>query len=250
MNPDNNYGQQPPYQPQQPPAEPPYPPANGQPQYPPQPNYGPYPQQYQQPQNPVEQAPVPRPSNPQPAKLHPMVVLQPGERVVFTLKRHPFGILSLYISGVVAVAIIAALAIFLLPNILSQYGSDSQTNTLVYAGLGVLVVILILVLGIATSVYWENQWVVTTDSITQISQNSLFGRQVSQLSMDNLEDVTVDQDGILPHMFNYGTLRVETAGERSKFQFPYCPDPNNYARQVLEIHEQFLEDRRNIQNRP
>jgi uncharacterized membrane protein YdbT with pleckstrin-like domain len=110
-------------------------------------------------------------------------------------------------------------------------------------------VILLLVLFVATSVYWQNQWVVTTDSITQITQNGLFGRQVAQLSMDNLEDVTVTQDGIIPHMFNFGTLKVETAGERAKFQFPYCPDPNMHARKILEVHEHFLEERRNIQNR-
>jgi hypothetical protein len=49
-------------------------------------------------------------------------------------------------------------------------------------------------------------------------------------------------------MFNFGTLKVETAGERSKFVFMYCPRPNEYARRILEIHESFLEDRRNVQN--
>jgi hypothetical protein len=251
MNPDNQNGQQPPYTPPQPQQQPP---QYGQPQQsqqPMQPSQEPnYTQQYQQPpQNPVQQ-PMARPSNPQSGKLHPMVVLQPGERVVFTLKRHPFGILSLYFSGIVAIVLLALLAFYLVPNVLNQNDFGSNANTFVYGGMGVLVVLMILILFIATSVYWENQWIVTTDSITQISQNSLFGRQVSQLSMDNLEDVTVDQNGILPHMFNFGLLKVETAGERSKFQFPYCPDPNNYARKILEIHEQFLEDRRNIQNRP
>ncbi len=192
---------------------------------------------------------MPKPLNPQPDKLHPMVVLQPGERVVATLKRHPFGIISLYFSGVVAILIIIVLAFVLLPKLMNQYDFGSATS-MVYAGLGIAVLGMMVVLAVATTIYWQNEWVITTDSITQISQNSLFNRQVSQLSMDNLEDVTVDQNGILPHMFNFGNLKVETAGERSKFVFIYCPRPNEYARQILQIHEQFLEDRRNIQNRP
>lgn len=183
---------------------------------------------------------------PREKNMHPMVVLQPGERIVATIKRHPFGIVSLYAAATAGIGIAAALAFVLLPSLLGQF--DNNTSA-IYLGLAILVALLVLILGVATSVYWQNQWVVTTDSITQVSQTSLFSRQVSQLSMDNLEDVTVNQDGILPHMFGFGTLKVESAGERSKFVFPYCPHPNDYARQILEIHEQFLEERRNIQNR-
>lgn len=177
--------------------------------------------------------------------VHPMVVLQPGEVIVATIKRHPFGIISLYFAALLGIAVTAALAFVLLPGVLDQFSSNGEALAL--SGMAVIVALLLLVLGVATVVYWQNEWVVTTDSITQITQNSLFGRQVSQLSMDNLEDVTVNQDGIIPHIFGFGTLKVETAGERSKFVFPYCPNPNTYARKILEIHEHFLEERRNIQ---
>lgn len=177
--------------------------------------------------------------------MHAMVVLQPGEVVVATIKRHPFGILSLYFVTILGMAITAFIAFLLVPDFVSQFSSEGADLAIGVAAC--IIVLLILVLGVATSVYWQNEWVVTTDSITQITQNSLFGRQVSQLSMDNLEDVTVNQDGIIPHMFGFGELKVESAGERSKFVFAYCPNPNKYARTILEIHEHFLEERRNVQ---
>ncbi len=211
------------------------------------------PVQPSEPPQPIQQPASLKPAydRPEAAGLHPMVVLQPGEQIVATLKRHPFGIVSMYISAVFGLIIAGLLAFVLLPHLLDQYNvGGGNVTTLVYGGLGIVVIGMVVILAVATTVYWQNQWVITTDSITQISQNSLFGRQVSQLSMDNLEDVTVIQDGILPHMFNYGILKAETAGERSKFQFPYCPNPNEYARRILEVHEQFLEERRNIQNRP
>ena len=176
-------------------------------------------------------------------KLHPMVVLQPGERVICEIKRHPFGITSMYAAGLAAVVAVLALA-FSLPNLIDQYSYD--TNFMTYAIIGgiLFLVMIALILVVATVVYWQNRWVVTDDSITQISQVSLFNRQVSQLSMENLEDVTVDQNGILQTMFGFGTLKAETAGERSKFVLQYCPNPNKYARLILEVHETFIHQTR------
>ena len=41
-------------------------------------------------------------------------------------------------------------------------------------------------------------------------------------------------------MFGFGTLKVETAGERSKFQFPYCPNPQKCAVEIIQAHESFM----------
>jgi len=173
--------------------------------------------------------------------LHPMVVLQPGERVICDIKRHPFGIISMYVAAAFGLIVVAVSA-FLSPNLFSQYSSTNSENivTFVQAGAVIFGVLIILVLFVATVVYWQNRWIVTDDSITQINQNSLFGRKVSQLSMENLEDITIEQEGFLQTMFNFGTLRAETAGERSKFIFQYCPDPKRYARAILEVHETFI----------
>lgn len=178
--------------------------------------------------------------NPTKTELHPMVVLQPGERIICEIKRHPFGILSMYFSGGIAILIAVVLAA-MAPQIADQlaYSADN-IMTMALLGAGIVVIGVACMLWIATTIYWQNRWIVTDDSITQIVQDGLFGRRVSQLSMENLEDVTVDQQGFLPSMFNFGTLKAETAGERSKFVFPMCPNPNAYARKILEVHEAFL----------
>lgn len=181
------------------------------------------------------------PQNPPQEKLHPMVVLRPGERVIGEIKRHPFGILSVYFSG--AIAIVTAFTIAILaPNFIQQSGDNILGPALLAAA--ILSIGIACVLWIATSIYWQNRWIITDDSITQIIQDGLFGRRVSQLSMENLEDVTVDQRGIIQSMFNFGTLKAETAGERAKFVFPFCPNPNAYARKILEVHETFLHQSR------
>jgi len=178
--------------------------------------------------------------NPPQDKLHPMVVLRPGERVICEIKRHPFGILSMYFSGAIAIIVAFTLAAFA-PNIIQ---SDTDITMPAFLAASILSVGIACILWIATSIYWQNRWIVTDDSITQITQDGLFGRRVSQLSMENLEDVTIDKSGIIQTMLNFGTLKAETAGERSKFMFPFCPDPATYARKILEVHETFIHQSR------
>lgn len=177
------------------------------------------------------------------SELHPFVVLQPGERVVCEIRRHPIGLIGQYIvSGfLIVVALVAALVV---GPMLNDQADGTAAAMLLYGGVGFLLIFSLIFLAISTYIYNKNEWIVTSDSLTQILQPSLFGRQVSQLSLNNLEDVTVRQNGILQSMFNYGTLNAETAGERSKFHFLYCPNPNEYACKILEAREDFMNDKR------
>ncbi len=185
--------------------------------------------------------PDPNYQQPNQAKLHEMVVLQPGERIICDIKRHPFGLISMYVAAFFALLVVGVLA-YAAPKIFSQNAPSviSNLSSFLVIGAVIFTVLICLILLVATIVYGQNRWIVTDDSITQVTQDSLFGRRVSQLSMENLEDVTIDQHGIIQTMFNFGTLRAETAGERSKFTFPYCPDPKKYARSILEVHENFI----------
>ena len=174
-------------------------------------------------------------------KNNPLAAMQEGEEVVADIHRHPFGIVSLYIFSFIGLAAACGVILLLIPKLLGTNSTYSPME--VSVGLiGIVAVLMLLGLGVTTMIYWQNRWVVTSDSITQITQRSLFNRQVSQLSLGNLEDVTAEQRGIIPNMFNFGTLKVETAGERSKFYFLYCPDPNLYARKILMAREIFLQN--------
>jgi hypothetical protein len=164
--------------------------------------------------------------------------MQPDEQIICEIKRHPIGMLGIYIASGAILVVLAILAFIVAPGI---FGSDNRGQVLAGAGLVFILVaaaVLIFVL-IANIVYWGNHWVVTSDSITQMTQTSLFSKQSSQLSMGNLEDITVEQNGILAQLFKFGVLKAETAGERSKFVFPYCPNPNYYAQKILAAREVF-----------
>lgn len=168
--------------------------------------------------------------------------MKPGERNIFEATRHPIGMLGIYLTAGGLLVVMAAVAFWLVPSATKNMSGNSVGT---YAALAFAIMAVLIVGFVFAShyVYWSNRWILTDDSLTQVLQRSLFDRQSSQLSLGNLEDITVQQEGILPHMFNFGTLRAETAGERSKFVLTYCPNPNQYARQILEARENFEQGR-------
>ena len=169
--------------------------------------------------------------------------MQPGEQVIFELKRHPIGIIITYIMTALVVFLLAVIALVVAPGLAT--GSAEQIRTWGIVGLFIFVVLAVIFNLIATYIYWGNRWVLTDDSITQIAQTSLFHKETSSLGLESLEDVTAEKRGILTHIFNYGILKAETAGHRSKFVFFFAPNPNYYAQKILEAHE-----KENEENKP
>jgi uncharacterized membrane protein YdbT with pleckstrin-like domain len=164
--------------------------------------------------------------------------LQEGEVVV--LRRHPFGLVALYLQVGFGLLAAVALIYFLLPSLLS---GDATATAQKWLALFTLVAAAFagVFLLIATYIYQLNNWRISNDSITQTLQTGLFRRQISELSMANIEDVTAEQNGLLPTLFGFGVLKAETAGERSNFHFVYCPRPNYYAKIILTARENFIE---------
>lgn len=167
-------------------------------------------------------------SKPAIKRVNPLAAMRDGEEVVCEINRHPAGLFAMFGAGTGLLLVIALLSIFLLPSF-----SLSLTVFLLAA------VLVVGFLFLAQKIYWGNYWVVTSDSITQMTRNSLFDKQVVQLSFANLEDVATEQKGVWAHLFHYGTISAETAGATDKFTMTFCPNPTVYAQKILVAREAF-----------
>src|SRR6185312_5690715 len=98
---------------------------------------------------------------------NPLAVMQPGERIICEIRRHPFGLLGIYFVGLFVIAITLAVAIFVL-YFTSFLTSEQKVGVVLAAGLVVLVTVLIIYIGVY--IYRANRWIVTSDSITQVAQ--------------------------------------------------------------------------------
>lgn len=159
---------------------------------------------------------------------------------VADIRRHPFGLILVYVQAILAFGLAFGLILFLLPGIVG-----SEAKGLMVAGSVMAMAFLALFMALFTKIYFGNQLIITDIHVTQVLQTGLFSRKVSELTMENVEDVTADQKGIFPTLFNYGTLRVETAGEQNNFIFRYCPNPNAYAKALQDARAAYYaQDRR------
>lgn len=160
------------------------------------------------------------------------------EKEIATIRRHPFGLFLLFFQVIVGFGVASILIYFLLPSLFS---SDNLVNAQAWAATAIFLLLLpvMIILIVASHIYRVSRLIITDKTITQVLQDGLFNRKVSQLSIGDVEDVTADRRGVFQTIFNYGVLNIETAGEQVNFHFTFCPNPNYYARQILEASECF-----------
>lgn len=165
--------------------------------------------------------------------------LDDREEVLHRVKHHPFGIAPVIAgTGILVLAGIAAM--FAIGPITDNLALDISRGALIMFILGLLL-LAVLITVIAVIVYFRSQLIITSESIIEINQYSLFSRDVSQLSLANVQEVTVKQSGIFAHIFNFGTVTLETAGEKANFKFTKAPEPYTVSRVLYDAHERFIE---------
>jgi uncharacterized membrane protein YdbT with pleckstrin-like domain len=169
--------------------------------------------------------------------LSEMDLLNHDENVVTIIHKSIIGLVYIYIEAFAAVVALLALAVLAFPDLFSSLSANS--NVLLMSAVVFSIALIFFILFIATYVYRQSKLIVTDQNLIQILQGGLFSRKISRLSVSNVEDVTADQHGFLQTIFGYGTLTVETAGEMKNFIFPYCPNPNKYADQILDARQAY-----------
>lgn len=167
-----------------------------------------------------------------------------SEVLLAEIRKHPIGLVfiaatGLFISLVIAIATsVLALSIGN-SNLFTDSGNAPQailiTIGLLLAGLGIVATFIIGV------IYRSNVVFVTDQKLAEVAYVSLFNRRIIQLGIGSVEDVTVTQKGILPRIFNYGTLLVETAGEIENATFTYVPKPNETSQLIIQTHEEYVQ---------
>lgn len=177
-------------------------------------------------------------------QLFKVIEFDKDETLIYEIRKDPFGLLVVYLTG-----LFVAAAIFLLlvvaPSLLASdtLGAEvSLTDLRVVLALfgGLLTILTIIGTAIGAYLYTSNVVLVTSEKLAQVLYRTIFDRKISQLSIGDVQDVTVSQKGLLARAFDYGTLYVETAGEQSNFTFTYTPKPYEAAKAIIFAHEENL----------
>jgi len=158
----------------------------------------------------------------------------PGEKVEFSLRRHPIVFLApAFVFLVLLVLPFVARSVFL------QGGPIALANPLEEAGLKLLVAVYYLGIWVfffsEFTDYYLDIDIVTNDRVIDIVQKGLFGRSVAELDLTRVQDVKSTIKGIIPTMLDYGTVVVETAASQENFVFEQVPHPHQVRQRILEM---------------
>jgi hypothetical protein len=159
-----------------------------------------------------------------------------GEKVVSRLRRHWFIFFQIFIAYAL---------LFLLPLPIYFFISWSVPEILVLDLAGAVLAVLLFsyylsLLLFGLTVWTDNYldgWTITTHRIINREQLGLFNRVTSELDLDQIQDITVEQKGFLSTILDYGYVYVQTAGEKERFVFEQVPRPQQVARIIEQIED-------------
>lgn len=83
-----------------------------------------------------------------------------------------------------------------------------------------------------------NVLILTNKHIVDVNQKAFFARSVSTLELKNIEDVCIDKNGFFATIFDYGNIKIQTAGELPNFELSGVADPEKVQRTIMEAKEQ------------
>lgn len=73
--------------------------------------------------------------------------------------------------------------------------------------------------------WFFNVFIVTNKKIVDIDFNGVLFKNISETTLDNVEDVTSTVKGALGIIFNIGEVYIQTAGEKREFEFTQIDNP-------------------------
>jgi uncharacterized membrane protein YdbT with pleckstrin-like domain len=165
-----------------------------------------------------------------------LVKMKPGEKVVYFLRRH-WLIFAGNLLLISVVAVIPLGAFFVLNNVWPSLllGPISRPLIILLTSAYYLVIWLFFITTFID--YYLDAWIVTNDRILNVEQHGLFSRTVSELDLARIQDVTSEVHGVLPSIFKYGFVYIQTAGEKERFVFEQVPKPHEIRKHILELVE-------------
>lgn len=172
---------------------------------------------------------------------HPDLNLSKGEFIISAVDRHPIGLLQIWAVVGVVIAAIFAVAVFVANELKA---SNSTMSPEIMAIPAILISALALLFGfIATSIYNANKFFLTNESVIQQIQTGLFAKREQTVSLNNIEDASYQQHGVLPHLLDYGLLRLSTEGDETTYRFSYASRPQRQIAVLNNAVEAFKNGR-------
>ena len=171
-------------------------------------------------------------------KDFPMLNLEDDEYVEFAFRRATVCLMLILVGT--GLGVIILLLGFLLV-LLGQSMIDDMGKNFLFLMLFALLAAVVIIRIVAIKTYRGNRLFVTNKKVVQY----LISSSVNSIDLGGVEDVSFRQDGILPRLFHYGTLRLATVGEETTYTFKY----SDISSEDLKALSKLVNDSKNKDNK-
>ncbi|MCA9376172.1 MAG: PH domain-containing protein [Candidatus Doudnabacteria bacterium] len=162
-----------------------------------------------------------------------------GEETVVTLRRHIWAFLF-EITILLGAAILPIVLFVLLRSFIPDLLDPPNSNIL-----ALLLSLYAFFVTLYFFVVWIDRyfdvWVITNERLIDVEQKSFFNRTTSELELDKIQDVTVEVKGVLPTLFHYGTIHVQTAAIQRNFSIQDIKYPYVVKDILIELERAYTE---------
>lgn len=151
-----------------------------------------------------------------------------NEKIVLVLRQHPITQLKNTLTLILAAVIV--------PFLLSKsgfFGSLPEKYLIAAYFFGI-----ILILGLFTRAFllwFFNVYIITDERIIDVDFDSMIYKNISSAKIENIEDITTQTMGPMASIFDFGTILLQTAGEKTEFEFDHVPHPSKVTKLLNEL---------------
>jgi hypothetical protein len=156
-----------------------------------------------------------------------------NEYVILLVRKHPITQLK-YVAG--AVLLILMPMLFSYIKLFGFFPARYQFAALIFWFMLISGYILESFLN-----WFFNCNIITDERVIDVDFESLIYKNISAAKLDNVEDITATTGGAVRSMFDFGTIKIQTAAATTEFEFEDVPHP---AKITTLLNELLLEEER------
>jgi len=158
-----------------------------------------------------------------------------GEQIILVVRRHWFNIFENMFTIFVMIFLLVGSYLFL-PLLFPAF-TETPFNGLFLFLENLFALITWIFFFLLWIDYYFDVWIITNKRVVNVEQKGLFNREVSELELERIQDITTDVKGVIPTFLNYGDVYVQTAGKTERFDFADVPDPYGIKDIIMNLQK-------------
>ncbi len=80
---------------------------------------------------------------------------------------------------------------------------------------------------------------ITNKRVIDVDQRGFFNRNIATMPISNIQDITIDSVGFFATILHYGTVKIQSSGERREFLISYLTSPEVIKATLSKLREDF-----------